>query len=120
MKHAPYLVASIGLITLLTGCNISGTWQAIDVSPDDAMFPLTKMTFDAQGRYTATESTDGQIRTSTGSYTWNGLALKLEPTGGEPRSYPGRTRFDGALVLLHKSPETGQRSSATFEKIDPR
>ncbi len=99
-----------------TGCSIAGSWKRVAVDPPGVPFPVDHVTFDRDDNYTATWSHEGRARTSTGRYHWNGFKLDVMQEEGLPRSYRGRLRLDGTLVLTYE--ERGAKVTATLEKVE--
>ena len=104
---------------LLPGCSssIAGSWQTAEIRPQGAAFPINQVTFDAQGKYTATGafsaqgSYSGDTHTTTGAYTRQGRMVRVSPIGGPPLEYKTRRRLDGKLVMTLRVP--GQDSEVT-------
>lgn len=82
-----------------TGCSLAGSWQTVSVEPLGLPFPLEAITLDNDNNYTATWAHDGQRRTTTGRFKWNGRSLELARQGFSPRKYRAKKRLDGKLVM---------------------
>ena len=100
---------------LLCGCSLAGTWRAVAVTPEDVRFPISHVTFDDDGHYTATVEYGEGPRTDTGAYQWNGWKLVIVPTKGPERVYRGSRRWGGRLVLTDKTAEPAVK--ATLEQV---
>ncbi len=106
-------------IVLISGCSrsISGSWQTAEIHPQGAAFPIHQVTFDAQGKYTATGefsaqgAYNGDTHTTTGTYERQWQTVRVSPIGGPPLEYKTRRRLDGKLVMTLKVP--GQDSEVT-------
>jgi hypothetical protein len=89
------------------------------VTPEESAdkFPLSTVTFDDEGTYSATRNVEGQAETMTGEYEWDGFKLKVTGKGGTTRVYPGHwNMFDGKLYLRHDSEKYG-KMKAVLEKV---
>jgi hypothetical protein len=100
---------------LLCGCSLAGTWRTVAVTPGDVRFPISHVTFDDDGRYTATVEYDEGPRTDTGAYQWNGWRLVITPTKGPGRVYRGSRHWGGKLVLTDKTAEPAVK--ATLKQV---
>jgi len=104
---------------LISGCSrsIAGSWKTSEVHPQGAGFPIYQVTFDAQGKYTATGAFSaqgeysGDTHTTTGAYTKKRQMVRVSPVGGPPLEYRIRRRLDGKLVMTLKVP--GQDGEVT-------
>ena len=103
-----FKVASFGvLLGAICGCtaDIAGTWQVVDVQPKGASFPLNRVTFDLQGKYTSAGLYDAQgrlrddVQTATGRFERMGDNLRLIPANGTAVSYQMRRRLDGKIEM---------------------
>lgn len=101
-------------VALASGCSLAGTWSTVSVTPPNARFDLSYVTFDKRGHYTATARCDGESHTSVGRYRWNGSKLVVVPDGGAERTYRGRLGLSGELTLVHETAVV--RIEATLEK----
>jgi hypothetical protein len=81
------------------GCSLAGSYKTVAVDPPGLPYPIDRMSFDRNQRYTATWSHGGRTRTSTGQYRWDGSTLEVVESGRKPLSYQMRRRLDGKLVL---------------------
>lgn len=83
------------------GCTLVGSWRTMDAMSLDAKpgSGLSAITLAMDGRFTATETRDGAVVTSTGQYRWNGWSLKLMPDGEEARTIPCRADWRGSLLI---------------------
>lgn len=119
-----YLQIACTATLAIGGCSMDGSWQAISIDPPDASFPMRKISFDDQGRFTSTSDVspmgypDGKTRTSTGKYRLAGSRLHLETSTAAPISYSVRRRFDGKLVLTFTSPDKKRKVAAVFERVE--
>jgi hypothetical protein len=88
----------------------------VSFTPQEAedRFPLSMVTFDDEGMYSATRTVEGQAETMTGQYRWNGMKLEVTPKDGTTRTYPGYLRLDGKLVLSHERDD--EKMTAVLEK----
>ncbi len=103
-------------VAACSACSITGSWKRVATDPPGAPFPVDFVAFDKDNRYTATWRRDNETRTSTGRYDWNGSRLEIIHPHAEPRTYKGRLRLDGQLVLTY---EEGQaKVVATFAKTE--
>lgn len=119
MRRSTALITCIALfwgVLTLAGCSIAGTWRTISVKPEQAQFPVTIVTFDKNGGFTATANYEGRPRTSTGQYKWNGTRLIVLPDNGSKRVYRGRLRTDGDLQLWHEV--EGEKTTARLERME--
>ncbi len=66
-------------------------------------FDLSHVSFDKQGRYTATVRFDGQARTSVGGYRFNGSKLVIMPDGGTERAYACKRGLSEELTIVHET-----------------
>ena len=114
MQHTANIVPVAAVLVIVTGCSLTGTWKTINIIPPDARFPMNRISFDNDSRFTATAEYEGQTRTSTGTYEWNGRKLVVFPDGGDERTYPGRRRWGRKLALIHN--RNGERITAIFAK----
>jgi hypothetical protein len=92
-----------------SGCALRGTWRAVETTPEPAADAsvLSAITFDSDGRYTASELSHGTMVSTTGDFSWNGKRLELRPMGSGIRSYPCKKRWGGKMVLEYPGwPET--------------
>ncbi len=115
-------------ILIIAGCSsggIAGSWQTKEILPQGAAFPINQVTFDAQGKYTATgEFTaqgayTGDPHTTTGAYARNGQKLRVSPVGGPPLEYKTYRRLDGKLVMILKMPGQEKEITAVLEPAGP-
>lgn len=112
---------------LLSGCSssIAGSWKTTEVRPQGAGFPISQVTFDAQGKYTATGlfsaqgAYTGDMHTTTGAYTRQGQTVRVTPIGGPPLEYKTRRRLDGKLVMALKLPGRDQEITAVLTPAAP-
>ena len=110
---------------LSSGCGLGGSWKTTDVRPKGAAFPINQVTFDAQGKYTATgEFTakgdyNGNTHTTTGVYTRRWQTLTLSPVGGPMLEYKTRRRWDGKLVMTLKLPGQDREATAVLSPATP-
>lgn len=81
------------------GCSIAGSWKTIAVDPPGMPFPIERMSFDRDHNYTATFLYEGESRTSTGQYRWNGFTLDVMQAGKTSQSYRVERHLNGKLVL---------------------
>lgn len=109
---------------LLSGCALGGSWRAESIQPQGSPFPINEITFD-KGKYTATGMFTAQgdysekPRTTTGEYSFNGLALKLKPAGGPELFYRTSRRLDGKLSMTFKLPNQGPSVTAVLAPVKP-
>ncbi len=99
------------------GCSITGSWKTIAVDPPGLPFPIERMSFDRDHNYTATCLYEGENRTSTGQYRWNGFTLDVMQAGKKQQSYRVRRHLDGKLVLTLG--EGDRKVSTIMIKEDP-
>ena len=112
---------------LLSGCSssITGSWETSEVRPQGAGFPINQVTFDEQGKYTATGAFSaqgtysGDIHTTTGVYTRQLQTVRVSPVGGPPLEYKIRRRLDGKLVMTLKVPGQDREVTAVFTPAKP-
>ncbi len=105
----------MSLAFAVAGCSLAGSWRVIATDPPGAPFPVSVVTFDRDHNYTSTWSYEGGPRTSVGRYRWNGINLKIMEAGRLPRTYRGRLRLGGDLVLTYQ--ENDAKVVATLEKV---
>ena len=94
------VVAVIGAFAV-GGCALAGSWRAGDaISLDDGtVSAISAITLSMDGRFTATETRDGAVVTSTGHYRWNGWELNLSTDGEEARTIPCRVDWRGSILI---------------------
>jgi hypothetical protein len=107
-------MACFGLVALVAagGCtaNVAGSWQVVDVKPRGASFPFNRVTFDEQGKYTATGLYDSEgrmsedVHTATGQVERKGGDVRLVPAKGTAVIYKTRRRLDGKLEMTLRVP----------------
>jgi len=115
IARLPFFAAVVSI----SGCssNIAGSWQTAEVHPQGAAFPINEVTFDAQGKYTATGAFSakgeysGDTHTTTGDYARKREVVRISPVGGPPLEYKIRRRLDGKLVMTLKMP--GEKPEVT-------
>ena len=113
-----WMVLTLGIcLTLPAGCSIAGSWKRIATEPAGAPFPVDHVTFARNHQYTASGPVYGQNRTSTGQYDWDGITLSILQAGRESRTYRGRVRLDGSLVLTYGAGK--EKVTATLVRTDP-
>jgi len=111
------LAGLAGLAAALAGCSIAGEWRTVNTDQVGANFPFYQVTFTEDHRYIAKGGPQVKDRTSTGTYSWNGMELKVTPKDGEPRSYRGyHDALRDRLVLDHE--HEGKKLSARLEKVE--
>ena len=114
-------------VVVISGCSssIAGSWQTAEVRPQGAGFPINQVTFDAQGKYTATGqfsaqgAYSGDTHTTTGVYTKQGQTVRVSPIGGPPLEYKSRRRLDGKLVMTLKLPGQDREITAVLTPAAP-
>ncbi len=112
---------------LFSGCSssIAGSWKTAEVSPQGAAFPINQVTFDAQGKYTATGAFSaqgaysGDTHTTTGTYKRQWQTVRVSPIGGPPLEYKTRRRLDGKLVMTLKVPGQDDEITAVLAPATP-
>ncbi len=112
---------------LICGCssNIAGSWQTAEVRPQGAVFPIHQVTFDDQGKYTATGqftaqgAYTGDVHTTTGDYKKQGQTVRVSPIGGPPVEYQVRRRMDGKLEMTLKLPGKDRDVTAVLTPTAP-
>jgi len=111
---------------LLPGCSsIAGSWKTAEVRPQGAAFPINQVTFDAQGKYTATGefsdqgASSGDTHTTTGSYARQWQTLRLSPVSGPALEYKAHRRLDGKLVMTLKMPGQNREVTAVLAPATP-
>jgi hypothetical protein len=97
-------------------CSVTGSWRTVAVRPPSAPFPIEAVTFSDDGHYTATGREDGERRTTTGRYRFNGYTLRLRPPAGPEQKFAARVR--GETLVLTQGDAT-HRMSGTLERIAP-
>ncbi len=100
---ARFALWALALLPALTGCSLTGTWSTASVRPADERFDLSHVSFDKQGRYTATARYDGTSRTSVGSYRFNGRKLIINPDNGSQRAYACKRGLSDELTLVYET-----------------
>ena len=111
----------------ISGCNssIAGSWQTAEIRPQGAAFPINQVTFDDEGKYTATGAFSakgeysGDTHTTTGAYTRKQQVMHVSPVGGPPVQYKIRRRLDGKLVMTLKMPGEKGEVSAVLTPAAP-
>lgn len=94
--HAP--IAAI--LLLVVGCNMTGSWRTVSVDPSDAEFPISRLTLNADHRFTATGPIEGETRTRFGTYRMGMASLHLDPVHGEKETYGMSARANGTYQLI--------------------
>lgn len=117
MRHRLWTHAMPALLVAAAGCNIVGSWRTVEIEPPGAPFPILMVNFDQGNEYTATRIQNGEPRTSTGRYEFNGSTLTVTEGNTMPRKYRVRRRLDGRLVLTYQ--EGDAKVTATLSKVDP-
>ncbi|MHC4065811.1 MAG: hypothetical protein ACYSUI_15120 [Planctomycetota bacterium] len=115
-RHAVTVFTAVATI-MLSGCSLAGTWKAVKTDPADAVehFPILMVTFNADGEYSASEQHGSDVKTSLGTYKWDGLKLTIMPNDGAKRVYSGnKNLFTRQLVLSHQVKD--QKVTAWLEK----
>ena len=114
-------------VIVIPGCSSSivGSWKTAEVRPQGAGFPINQVTFDAQGKYTATGQFSaqgaytGDTHTTTGAYTRKRQTVRVTPIGGPPLEYKTRRRLDGKLVMTLKIPGRNDEVTAVLTPAAP-
>lgn len=126
LRHELTLLAGLGLAVLAaSGCSIAGSWKTSEVRPQGAAFPINQVTFDAQGKYTATGefsaqgAYNGDMHTTTGTYKKQWQMVRVSPIGGPPLEYKTRRRLDGKLVMILKVPGQDREITAVLTPATP-
>ena len=111
---APVLLSGT---VMSAGCaSITGSWQRVETRPPGVPFPLDAITFDADGRFTASWMAGGRTYTSTGAYSRDGSTLMIHEVGRLPRPY----ELDVAADTLEMTySEGGASVTAVLKKVDP-
>ncbi|MEK6677532.1 MAG: lipocalin family protein [Planctomycetota bacterium] len=110
------VVVLVGISLLLEGCSrLTGTWTQETSTQQGDGIPLRHVTFDEKFGFTATFEDDQNMRTSTGSYTWNGFRLGMTFQGDSAPSYGGRKGTKGKLIVVRLRDE--DTPSAVFVRI---
>jgi hypothetical protein len=112
---------------LLPGCSsgIAGSWKTSEIRPQGAAFPINQVTFDAQGKYTATGefsaqgTYSGEVHTTTGAYTRQRQTIRVSPVDGPPLEYKTRRRLDGKLLMTLKVPGQDGEVTAVLTPATP-
>lgn len=101
----------------LGGCaaNIVGTWRTTQVEPPGIMFPLDEISFDGQGRYTASWSQDDEKHTSVGAYRQSMSQLEITQDGRLARKYRLKRKSDDSLVMIYREGENEVAATLTRE-----
>lgn len=98
-------IASICLVAvcgLLSGCSsLVGSWRSVAIDPPSASYPIESLSFD-DILYTASWSLDGEPRTDTGRYSWNGKRLDILENGSIRRSFDARLKGEQTLLITVK------------------
>jgi len=112
--------AALGFAIPLGGCSVAGTWKTVDIQPHGSPFPISQMTLDEQGKYTATGGFtakgeyDGDPHTTTGTYRRRWSDLHLAPAEGPVLVYRTHRLWDGKLVMTFKPPGGEKSIKAVF------
>ncbi len=108
-----------------TGCGLTGSWRTVEVRPQGAPFPINEVTFDTQGKYTATGMFDARgayqqdPHTTTGTYSQAWRTLTFSPVGGPALAYKAQRRWDGKLVMRLQLPGQDREVSAVLAPAPP-
>jgi hypothetical protein len=108
------LVFLLALVSGGCATNLSGTWKTVNVDPPGAPFPLHQVTFDEEGRYTASAMQDGEKHTSVGTYRQGLTFLEVRQDGRLPRNYRCKRLSDGSILLMFEEGEA--KSTATLQR----
>ncbi|MGD8450355.1 MAG: lipocalin family protein [Phycisphaerae bacterium] len=98
---AAVLVVAV-LLVAMSGCGgaIAGHWRAVEVVPNREAFCVDDATFNRDGTFTATVTTDGKTTEESGRYSFSGFKLTLRPDAGGRRAYNALLKF-GRLELTN-------------------
>ena len=100
MKRRAWIVAgAFGFA--IGGCSVAGSWKTDTIEPPGVPFPVEMLTLSPDSQYTASWQENGRRRTSTGQYRWTGSELEIIEGGRTARTYQGKLRLDGRLVLTY-------------------
>lgn len=103
---------------------MGGSWRTESIRPEGAAFPINEITF-AGGNYTATGlftaqgTYSGDRHTTTGKYSFNGMALTLSPGDGPALKYQTSRRLDGKLSMSFTPPNQKQSVTAILAPVKP-
>ena len=87
MRWSHVMRATPGLLLALAGCSsIAGSWRTTAIEPPGASFPVAAVSFDRDNNYTATRIHQGEKRTSTGRYEFNGFTHSVVEGSNVPRT----------------------------------
>ena len=119
MQRSVRVAAVLGSVWWMGGCSIDGTWKTVKTDPADMMdhAPFKMVTFsEADGTFSSTAERGGEVRTITGSYTWDGMKLVVKPTASDERTYAGCLNLiPKQLILNHE--KDGEKSTAWLEPV---
>lgn len=87
------------ILFLVVGCNMTGSWRTVSVDPPDAEFPISRLTLNADQRFTATGPIQGETRTRFGTYRVGFASLQLETADGARETYGVSGRAGGTYEL---------------------
>ena len=116
MKHGIAISTLALLMTGLVGCGgIAGHWTLHETDQED--FPISDVTFNDDGSYTAVSAYGDQKRESEGTYTFSDGTLTFTPSSGEERAYDAKlTDFGGKLRVSTQKDD--EEIVATMKRSD--
>ncbi len=97
MKRTIAVSTLTALMIVLTGCGgIAGNWTLQE--SDQGNFPISRVTLNDDGTYTAVSNYGDQQRESSGKYTFEDGKLTFAPDGGTERTYDAKLTGFGAKL----------------------
>lgn len=92
-----------GLAAVLCGCTVHGKWNMKEIQPTAAVrdFDFSVITLQEDGTYYA-ERNDGGIRTTSGTYRFDGRLLVLDEHNGETLTFDASLSGDGRRLVVQK------------------
>lgn len=102
MRNHTWIVTGLALFAM-AGCSIEGKWNVTEVTPTAAVrdFDFSVITLQEDGTYYAERNIDG-IRTTSGTFRFDGKLLLLNEHNGETLSFDARLSGDGRTIRLEK------------------
>ncbi len=116
MKHGITISALALLMTGLVGCGgIAGHWTLHET--DQESFPISDVTFNDDGTYTAVSAYGDQKRESEGTYTFADGKLTFTPSSGNERVYDAKLTGLGGKLRVSVKQDDGE-IVATMKRSD--
>jgi hypothetical protein len=113
------LLGSFCLFSFVVGCNsnLVGTWKSESVVPAEAAkhFNIAEAKFDRDNTFSVTSKYGDEVKTSTGTYKFDGFNLNLTTTDGKTLKYGCTHIMMGPKLEVRRSHE-GQTVKVTLRK----